>query len=301
METGDSPLLEVSDVTVERPAGLGDRRIGLRRVSLELHPGEILVLAGETGSGKSLLGRLIVGAAGPQVKLIAGSINFEGRDLLRLKQRELRVVRRGPIAMVPGDPDAQLNPDRTVRQWLRDFIRMAGRQSDLPGEKAWSDYFYRVGIIEPERILPQTAGDLSPMIVKRLLVMRAIMAGARLLICDEATAGLDRIGATQFLELLCQVREETDMGILLTTGSLRGVERYADRVAVFFEGAILESGPPASILDRPQFAYTREFRACEPRLGDLPRELPAISREAVREAEEAIHEAASSLAGGTTG
>jgi ABC-type glutathione transport system ATPase component len=301
METGDSPLLEVKDVTVERPAVLGEQRIGLRRVSLDLHPGEIVVLAGETGSGKSLLARLIVGVAGPQVKRLAGAIHFEGRDLLLLKSRDLRELRRGPVAIVPGDPAAQLNPDRTVRQWLRDSIRMARRQPAMPAEKAWSEYFYRVGIIEPERILPQTPGDLSPLVVRRLLVMRAIMAGARLLICDGVTAGLDRISANQYLELLCQVRDETGMGMLLTTGSLRGVERYADSVAVFFEGAILESGPPASILDRPQFAYTREFRACDPRLSDLARDLPTISRGAVSEAEEAIHAAASSLAGETTG
>jgi ABC-type glutathione transport system ATPase component len=253
------------------------------------------------GSGKSLLARLIAGAAGPQVKLLGGTIHFEGHDLLRTKRRDFATLRRGPLALIAGDSSGQLNPDRTVRQWLRDFVRMAGRSFPFPREKEWNDFFYRVGIIEPERILPQTAGDLSPLMVKRLLVMRAIMAGARLLICDEATAGLDRIAATQFLELICQVREETETGILLTTGSLRGVERYADRVMVFFEGGILESGPPVRLLENPRFAYTREFRACDPRLSDLPRDLPSISREAVREAEEAVHEAANSPDAGTTG
>jgi ABC-type glutathione transport system ATPase component len=301
MESADHPLLEIKDLTVERPAGLGDRRIGLRRVSLSVHPDEIIVLAGENGSGKSLLARLIAGVAGPQVKLLGGTIHFEGRNLLRMKRRDFAALRRGPVAMITGDSAGQLNPDRTVRQWLRDFVRMAGRSDGFPREKEWTDYFYRVGIIEPERILPLPAGGLSPLIVKRLLVMRSIMAGARLLICDEPSAGLDRIAATQFLELLCQVRGETKMGILLTTGSLRGVERYADRVVVFFEGGMLESGPPRRLLENPRFSYTREFRACDPRLGDLPRDLPLISREAVREAEEALHEASTSLGEGTTG
>jgi ABC-type glutathione transport system ATPase component len=302
MDPDHQPLLEIKDLTVERPAELGERRIGLRRVSLAMERGEIVVLAGENGSGRSLLARLVAGAAGPQMKLLGGTLHFEGRDLLRMKRRDFAALRRGPVAMIPGEPDGQLNPDRTVRQWLRDFGRMAGgRSGGFPGEKDWSDYFYRVGIIEPERILPRTPGDLSPLIVKRLLVMRAVMAGARLLICDEVTAGLDRIAASQFLELLCQVRQETEAGILLTTGSLRGVERFADRVAVFFEGGILEAGPPTRILENPRFAYTSEFRACDPRLSDLPRELPSISREAVREAEEAVHEAANSPDAGTTG
>ena len=97
MESEDKTLLEVRNVTVERPAGLGERRIGLRRVSMTLRQGEILVLAGETGSGKSLLARLIVGAAGPQVKPLGGTILFEGRDLLRMRARDLQQVRRGSI------------------------------------------------------------------------------------------------------------------------------------------------------------------------------------------------------------
>lgn len=294
METREIPLLEVKNVTVERTTGLGEQRIGLRQVSFELHRGEVLVLAGETGSGKSLAGRLIAGVAGPTIKCLAGTIHFEGRDLLGLTPRALREVRRGPVAILPGDSGASLNPDRTVRQWLRDFSHMTSRQTELREEKTWSDYFYRVGILEPERILPQSSGDLSPLILKRLLVMRAIMVGARLLICDEATSGLDRIAATQFLELLRRIREETGMSLLLCTGSLRGVESYADHVAVFFDGAILECGRPARLFHEPRFAYTREFHACDHGLGDLSRELPVISREALREAEEAIHERASS-------
>ena len=295
MESEDTTLLEVKNVTVERPAGLGERRIGLRRVSMTLRSGEIVVLAGETGSGKSLLARLIVGAAGPQVKLIGGTILFEGEDLLRLKNRDLRQVRRGAISMVTGDAIGQLNPERSVRQWLRDCPRLARRSGEVASEKAWGDYFYSVGIIEPEPILPMPMGELTPMLVKRLLVMKAIISQSRLLICDEATTGLDRIAEAQFIELLSQVREEFGLSILMTLGSLRGVERFADQVVVFYEGGILESGPARSLLEAPRFNYTREFRACDPRLSDSPRELPTISRESAKEAEEAIHEASSSL------
>ena len=299
MESEDKTLLEVRNVTVERPAGLGERRIGLRRGSMTLRQGEILVLAGETGSGKSLLARLIVGAAGPQVKPLGGTILFEGRDLLRMRARDLQQVRRSSISMVTGDSIAQVNPDCCVRQWLRDCLRLTRRPRELASEKAWSDYFHSVGIVEPEQILSKPMGDLSSMLLKRLLVMKAIISRSRLLICDDATSGLDRIAEAQFIELLCQIREELGLSILMTLGSLRGVERFADQVAVFYEGGILEAGPARELLEAPQFAYTREFLACEPRLSDLPRELSTISREAAREAEEAIHEASSSLDGGT--
>ncbi len=88
---------------------------------------------------------------------------------------------------------------------------------------------------------------------------------------------------------------------LVSTGSLRGVERFANRVAVFFEGGILEEGTPVDLLTNPRFAYTREFRSCEPGLTDLPRDLPTISREAAREAEVHVHQTSSSLDGAFTG
>jgi ABC-type glutathione transport system ATPase component len=301
MDAPSPILLEVKSLSVERSAGLGERGIGLRRVSLSLASGEIMVLAGETGSGKSLLARLIPGAAGPQTKVLGGSILFEGRDLLKLKPRELREIRRSGIAMVTGDGAGQWNPDRTVRQWLRDCIRMAKRSGVPGGEKGWSDFFYSVGIIEPERVLPMLMGDLSLNLAKRLLVMRALLSRARLLVCDDATSDLDRIAEIQFIELLTRVREEHGIGILMTSGSLRGIDRYADRAAIFYEGGILEAGTPSQLLNRPRYAYTREFRSCDPGISDLPRELPTISRKAAREAEEAIHEASSSLEEGATG
>ncbi len=302
MKTGEkSPLLDIKDLTVERPAGLGEQRLGLRRVSLTLSPGEIFVLTGESGSGKSLLLRLVAGAAGPRVKRLGGGLFLEGRDLLGLTTRQWRDLRRGPVAVISADPAAQFPPDRTVRQWLRDAIRMGGREAGARGEKEWSDYFYRVGLMEPEQILPRSPDDLSPLTVKRLLVMRAMMVGARLLLCDEAAAGLDDIDAARFLELLRRICEESGMGVLLGTGSPRGVERYADQVAILYDGAILESGPADRLLREPRFAYTREFRACVSRPGDPLRELPVIGREAVREAERAIHERFSSAAGGATG
>lgn len=288
-------LLEVKNLSVERSAGLGERGIGLRRVSLSLESGEIIVLAGETGSGKSLLARLLLGAAGPQAKVLGGSIFFEGRDLLKIKPREFREVRRSGISMITGDGVGQWNPDRTVRQWLRDCVRMARRSGVRGGEKEWSDLFYSVGIVEPERILPMLMGDVSLLLSKRILLMRALLTRARLLVCDEATSDLDRIGEIQFLELLTRVREEHGLGILMTCGSLRGIDRYADRAAIFYEGGILEAGTAVDLLRRPRYAYTQEFRGCDPGISDLPRELPTISREAAREAETAIHEASSSL------
>lgn len=287
-------MLEVKGLTVERPEEMGERGIGLRNVSLSLGRDEILVLAGETGCGKSALVRMVVGLPGPGVRALDGEILFDGRDLLKLRSRDRRKLRRGEIAAVGRGVHEQFNPERTVRRWLREAVRLSGNR-ELDDEKKWSDFFYRVGIVEPERILKRTMGDLSSLVVQRLMLMRALIGKARLIVCDEATAGLDRIAERQFIELLSRIRGEEQVAVLLTTGSLRGVDRYADRVAVFYEGGILEAGPSHRILDNPTYAYTREFFLCAPRITHLPRELATISREASREAEEVVHRRASPI------
>ena len=149
---------------------------------------------------------------------------------------------------------------------------------------------HSVGIVEPESVLPMLTEDLPVMMLRRLLVMAAVISGSRLLICYKVLQGLDRISEAQLIELLSQVRESQWMGILLTTGSLRGVGRFADRVAVMFDGGVLESGETGAVLDNPRYSYTREFHACDPRITQSLSVLPTISREAVRQAERAVHE-----------
>ncbi len=296
MSTNDGPLLELKDLTVETPGVLGERQIGLRRVSLSVGRAEIVVLAGEAGSGKSLVARLAAGIADPRAKVLSGSIEFEGESLLVAKRRRLLELRRGPVTVIASAASAPPDPGRTVRQWLRETRRLAGRNP-----REWGDCFFNAGLLEPERLLPRPLAELPPLTRKRLAVVRAMLLGSRLLISEDAEAELDGPAVAAYRELLGRVRDEFGTGILATTGSLRGVEHYADRVAVFFEGGLLESGAPAELLGAPRYAYTREFRACDPGLSDRAADLPVIRREAVREAEAAVHQAATSLSEPFTG
>lgn len=296
MSTNDTPLFAARDLTVEIPGALGERGIGLRRITLAVAPGEIVVLAGESGSGKSLLARLAAGTADPRMKILSGAIEFEGGSVLDKKRRRLLELRRGPVTVIAPLASAPPDPDRPVRQWLRECRRLAGK-----GGRLWGDCFFSAGLHEPEPLLRQRLGDLSPLTLKRLAVARALIVGSRFLISEDAGGDLDALGEGAFHELLGRVRDEFGIGALVSTGSLRGVERFANRVAVFFEGGILEEGTPVDLLTNPRFAYTREFRACEPGLTDLPRDLPTISREAAREAEAHVHQTSSSLDGAFTG
>lgn len=300
MSMDDTPLFEVKDLTVEIPGALGERQIGLRRVSLAVAPGEIVVLAGESSSGKSLLVRIAAGTADPRLKVLSGMIFHDGTPLKGKGQRRLLELRRGAITVVAPLASAPPDPERTVRRWLRDCRRLAGKNGPQ-----WGDCFFSVGLHEPEQLLPRRLADLPPLVLKRLALARALIVGSRLLIVENAGADLDPPGEAAFHELLGRVRDEHGVAVLLSTGSLRNVERLADRLVIFFEGAILEQGSPMDLLTSPGFSYTREFRDCEMRVTDLPREVPTISREAAREAEERVHQASSSLempfAGGFTG
>lgn len=290
MNTNDAPLFEAKDLTLEVPAALGERHIGLRRVTLSVAPREIVVLAGESGSGKSLLARVAAGIADPRMKVLSGSIAYDGIPLARKGQRHLLEMRRGPVTVIAPLASAPPDPDRTVRRWLRDCRRLAAKNG-----RQWGDCFFSAGLHEPEQLLPRRLGELPPLVLKRLAVARALILGSRLLIVEDAGSDLDPPGEASFHELLVRLRDEFGIAALVSTGSLRGVERLADRLVIFFEGGILEQGAALDLLTSPRFAYTRELRACEARLTDLPRDLPVISREAAREAEAHVHQVLSSL------
>lgn len=290
MSTNEAPLFEAKDLTIEIPAALGERHIGLRRVTLSVAPREIVVLAGESGSGKSLLARVAAGIADPRMKVLSGSIAYDGIPLARKGQRRLLEMRRGPVTVIAPLASAPPDPDRTVRRWLRDCRWLAGKNG-----RQWGDCFFSAGLHEPEQLLPRRLGELPSLVLKRLAVVRALILGSRLLIVEDAGADLDPPGEASFHELLVRLRDEFGIAALVSTGSLRGMERLADRLVIFFEGGILEQGSPLDLLTSPRFAYTRELRACEARLADLPRDLPVISREAAREAEAHVHEVSSSL------
>jgi len=303
MSSTTPPLLIVEDLTVEVPTDHGERRVGLRRVSLELAAGEMLALAGEAGSGKSLLARLVAGVAGPQVRILGGHIRYAGRELFLKGKRAVRdflELRRGEITVIPLDATAPFDPTRTVKDWLADLRRLAGERRG-PAKELPEDVFFAAGLLEPGTLLRERFGDLAPLTRKRLLVMRAIFLGSRLLVSEEAGADLDRVDENLYHDLLARVRDEYGLAVLLTTGRLRGFERVADRIGIFFEGGLLEMGPAAELLSDPRHRYTREFLACEPGLADLPHELPGISRAALREAEASVHQAAPSLEDPPTG
>ncbi|MEM9018180.1 MAG: ATP-binding cassette domain-containing protein [Verrucomicrobiota bacterium] len=287
METEEVIFL-ATDLTVERTVTMGAGEVALRNVNLSLNRGELLVVAGESGSGKSLLCRLAAGAIDPRLRRLSGTIRIAGVDLFEARARVRRDLRASKICYLGKRADRALNPNRTVEQTLRDFSFLVDRKSRSK-QPDWNDCFYRVGIVEPERILSRKIGDLAAINIQRLCLMRALIAEAQLVICDESSSSLDRVAEGQFLDILNRLREEEGYGVLVASGSLRGVANYADRAAVLYEGGILEEGNANEIVARPSHPYIRELLSLPPNLERAARELPSISAEAIRAAEETIH------------
>ncbi len=280
--SNDPGFLSVENLTLEVPGLPSERRIGLRRIELSLAPGEILALAGEAGSGASLLLQMIAGIADPRVKVLTGELRFEGRTLLS-RRRDGVALRRGPITILCSMAAAPADPERRVRDWLRDL-----RPMRRPGGQGWSEAFLEVGLLEPETLVKRRLVDLPLLDRHRLGLARALILGSRLLLCEEVEKDLDPLASQHFGEILRRIRDTHGIGILVAGGSMRRLARYADRLGVLFEGALLELGEAAAVLSEPLHRYTAEFRDCEvPPLGVLP-DFPPISRRAIREAEEAM-------------
>ncbi len=295
MSEDDPVLLEVKDLTVERRELFSEAQIGLRNVSLTVEAGRAVAVCGETGCGKSALTRAIMRCLGPGRKVIGGSVELKGQDLLKLSRRGMRKVRRSEIAFIGSDVESQLNPSTTIHQHLWECIEISGRMDELGDEDEWSPYFYEVGIVEPEKILEARHSDLSGLMIQRVMLLSALFTGASLIICDDPTAELDIAAEYQFFEVLGQIKNDRNIGVLLTLGHINRAGKIADDISVLYEGGLLESGPAFDILRAPLHDYTREFSQSSPNLDRIQKRLSTVGTRPALEAQEAVHRSASSL------
>lgn len=284
-ESDPEPIIAVSDFTVEGVDRLGHRGLWLRNVSLSIKAGEIVVFGGESGSGKSLLCEYISGISRRRFRVISGQVEVAGEDTM--KNRAARLIPR--VTYIGRDSVSGFNPHHTVERSLREFTRLLARTTKRSDRVDWNEAFYAVGIVEPERFLPLVIEELPSLMLLRLALMRALLSEAEVIVCEEATASLDRVAEGQFIDLVSQIREEKGMTFVMGMGRLRNAERFADRIFVFFEGGILESGNAVELAANPRCRYTAEFLAASPRLTHSPRPLSLISAEAIAEAEGIVH------------
>ncbi|HZU26774.1 MAG TPA: ABC transporter ATP-binding protein [Bryobacteraceae bacterium] len=260
-----NPLLDLH-ITVSYPG----RPEVLSDVRLEVGAGEIVGLAGESGSGKSTIALAVLRLLDWKRATVCGRILFDGRDLLRLGEREMRYVRGREIALAPQSPLASLNPALRIGAQLREAWRAHQRSGDWKGRAR--ELFERVRLPSDDEFLRRWPRQLSVGQAQRVLIAMAVLHGPRLLIADEPTSALDAITHAETLELFRSLARELNMALLFISHDLLATGSLCDRIAVLSKGRIVECGATAEIFRAPQHAYTRALLAAIPRLPALETE-----------------------------
>jgi oligopeptide/dipeptide ABC transporter ATP-binding protein len=235
-------------------------------VSFYLDRGQLLGLVGESGCGKSITALSIMRLVGPPGKIVAGEILFEGRDLLKLSNAEMRSVRGDDIAMIFQDPMTSLNPVFTVGEQIAEALRLHRRLSRADARKAAVEAMREVSIPDPELRANDYPHQLSGGMRQRVMIAMALACDPKLLIADEPTTALDVTIQAQILELLDHLRKTRELAVLLITHDLGVVAEVADRVAVMYTGKIVEESPVDELFARPKHPYTEGLLRSVPKL-----------------------------------
>lgn len=251
------PLLEVKNLRInfKTYAGLVQ---AVRGVDFTLAKGETLAIVGESGSGKSVtsnaLMRLIPQPAG---RYEDGQILFEGKDLLKLSEREMESIRGNEIAMIFQDPMTALNPTMRVGKQIMEVIltHKKGISKEAAKQRA-IELLAEVGIPDPERRFKQYPHEFSGGMRQRVVIAIALAAEPKILIADEPTTALDVTIQAQILELMKKIQEKNGNAIIFITHDLGVVANVADRVAVMYAGQIVEYGSSHDIFYNPKHPYT---------------------------------------------
>jgi len=245
-------------------------------VSISMNQGESLAVVGESGSGKSVtalsLARLL---PSPPAEFSSGRILFEGKDVLKMSEKQIRAVRGAGIAYVFQEPATSLNPVFTIRSQIAEGIRLHRPDvSDVDAEVA--KWLGTVGIVDPEKRMHDYPHQLSGGMQQRAMIAMALSCRPRLLVADEPTTALDVTIQAQILAELRRLRAEFGMSLILITHNFGIIRGLCDRVAVMFRGEIVETGSTESILKNPQHPYTIALIECVPRLGSKQKRLKTI-------------------------
>ncbi|SDD45387.1 peptide/nickel transport system ATP-binding protein [Sanguibacter gelidistatuariae] len=252
------PLLQIRDVVVEYPSkGFRTKPFrALKGVSLDIRPGECVGLVGESGSGKTTLGRAVLGLA----PVTGGSIRFDGRELTAMSSRERRGM-GSDIQVVFQDPYTSLNPSMTIGDILAEPLtaRDVGRKA---AQARVAELLEQVRLpTDSVRRLPR---EFSGGQRQRVAIARALALDPRLIICDEPVSALDLSTQARVLDLFVEIQERTGVAYLFVTHDLEVVRHVSHRVAVMYQGEIVERGETADVTSAPEHPYTQRLWMASP-------------------------------------
>jgi oligopeptide/dipeptide ABC transporter ATP-binding protein len=253
----------------------------LDRVDLDVHAGEVVGLLGESGSGKSTLASTILRLLPSNASHDNGQVRFEGRDLLRLSERELAEVRGARISLIWQDPALALNPVISVGVQIAEVLRAHANLSRFQRRERALELLHEVGFASPTEIYGAYAHQLSGGQRQRIVIAQAVACRPALVIADEATSKLDASLQKDVLNLLEDIRRRHGTAVLLISHDPGMLAASADRIAVMYAGRVVEEADASAIFRNPRHPYTQALvRLAASTIDPGERRLPAIPGEA---------------------
>ena len=265
-ENGSRPLIEIDDLHVHFTTSHGTIR-AVEGLSYSVHPGEMVAIVGESGSGKSVSALAVMQLlpAG-SARIPKGSVRFDGRELLKLSDEEMRRIRGREIAMIFQEPMTSLNPVLRIGLQIMEPLAIHLGMDEKAARARAVELLTLVGITDPESRLQQYPHQLSGGMRQRVMIAIGLSCNPKLLIADEPTTALDVTIQAQILELMKDLSRRLGVAIVIITHNLGIVARYADRVNVMYAARLVESGTAERVFARPLHPYARGLLSAVPRL-----------------------------------
>jgi len=269
------PLLSVKDLVVEFATEQGTVR-AVDGVSFDIYPNETVGLVGESGCGKTVTGLSILGLIpSPPGRIAGGRIEFQGKDLARLPEKEIRAIRGSDISMIFQEPMTALNPVFTLGNQMSDVLVRHRGLTRGQARKAAIEMLAKVGIPVPAQRVDEYPHQLSGGMRQRVMIAMALSCDPKLLIADEPTTALDVTMQAQVLELINRLQDDFDMSVLLITHDLGVVAETCRRCVVMYCGGVVENAPIEQLFAKPRHPYTAGLlnsipKIRETRLSELP-------------------------------
>ena len=260
-------LLEIVGLDVSFPSQHGTT-YAVRDVSINLKPGEVLGVVGESGAGKSTIGNAVINLLEPPGKITNGKVLFQGENISGLDDKEMRDIRGQKIGMIFQDPLTSLNPLMTIGTQLLETITKTTKLAGNAAFKKAIELLEAVGIEQPAARFTAYPHEFSGGMRQRVVIALALAGDPDLIIADEPTTALDVSIQEQILELIRVLCRKRKLGVIIITHDIGVIANIADRVAVMYDGSVVETGKARQILMAPKHQYTKSLIAAVPR-GDI--------------------------------
>ena len=275
-------LIDIENLRVDFELRSGRVR-AVRDVSLVINKGERLGIVGESGAGKSVLGFSLINLISKPGRITGGQILFDGRDLTKLNDDQMRHIRGNDISMIFQDPMMTLNPVLTIGTQMKETILAHMKVSAKEAEAICLDKLRKVYIPSPEKRLKQYPHEFSGGMRQRIVIAISLLTSPKLIIADEPTTALDVTIQAEIMDLLLELCEKENMGLILITHDLAVVSEVTQRIAVLYAGKVIELGAADQLITNPQHPYTKgliqalpQMAGGERRLNQIPGMMPSL-------------------------